>query len=256
MAAAGPVPAAPAGSRFASSKVARQIAVLGLVLSVIALSLAYPLRNYLGQRADLAAAVSRQHDLEQRIVELKIQQSALADPDYITAEAKRRLQYVRPGDTVYVVQAPELPPAESAGDTSAESGGPWYSTLWDTLSNDSGPAVDPTVLIPAPGGAPVTIGPDPAGEDTDAVDHRMTSATHRPGFGINLEPPTAADVQAGGVGPAAPGLPCRRAPVWSRSARGGADRAGATRRHPVPRRCTTCPAPCSTPPWAGWRRKA
>ena len=36
---------------------------------------------------------------------------ALSDPDYIAAEARRRLQYVTPGDTVFVVHAPALAPS-------------------------------------------------------------------------------------------------------------------------------------------------
>ncbi|WP_111767635.1 FtsB family cell division protein [Nakamurella deserti] len=140
---------ATAGSRFAGSRLTRQIAVLGMVLAVVALSLAYPLRTYLAQRADLAAAVERQHDLDQRIAELQIQQAALADPNFIAAEAKRRLQYVRPGDTVYVVQAPDLTPADATETAPTAPGGPWYATLWDTLSHPPGTAVDPGVLTPA-----------------------------------------------------------------------------------------------------------
>lgn len=128
------------------------------MLSVVALSLAYPLRNYLQQRSDLAAAVARQHVLEQQIAELQIQQAALADPDFIAAEAKRRLQYVKPGDTVYVVQAPGLTPEAAAAAAAAAPSGPWYSTLWDTLANDAGPAVAPAVL-----NAPV---PDPPATST------------------------------------------------------------------------------------------
>lgn len=136
---------------FVGSKLTRQLAVLGIVLAVVALSLAYPLKNYLAQRADLAAAVAAQHQLDQRITELQIQQAALDDPDYITAEAKRRLQYVKPGDTVYVVQAPGIDPAAGTDDSGSAPDavtGPWYSTLWDTLSHEPATAVDPTVLTP------------------------------------------------------------------------------------------------------------
>ena len=76
------------------------------MLAVVALSLAYPLRNYLDQKIALAAAVAEQRALEQQLAELHVQQAALSDPDYLRQEAKKRLQYVLPGDTVYVVQAP------------------------------------------------------------------------------------------------------------------------------------------------------
>ena len=50
-----------------------------------------------------------QQDLEQQRDELQARKAALYDPDYIAAEARRRLQYVTPGDTVFVVHAPAWP---------------------------------------------------------------------------------------------------------------------------------------------------
>jgi cell division protein FtsB len=129
-----------------SSRIAKQIAVLGLVICAVALSLAYPLRNYLGQRADLAAAVAQQRSLEQQVADLEVQKAALSDPEYIKAQAKERLQYVKPGETVYVVQAPTQPDAGSAGSATAKADTPWYTTLWDTLSANPGAAVSPGVL--------------------------------------------------------------------------------------------------------------
>ncbi len=128
-----------------SSKVARQIAVLGLVLCVVAVSLAYPLRNYLTQRSELAAAVSLQRANEQKIAELQQDLAALDDPQRIAAEAKSRLQYVRPGDTVYVVQVPNRAAAAAPDGfgAAASVGGPWYATLWNTLAAPPAVAVDP-----------------------------------------------------------------------------------------------------------------
>lgn len=143
------------------SPLARQIVALGLALSVVALSLAYPLRGYLQQQTAEQQAVVEQRDLEAQIVDLKAEITALKDPSYIRAEAKRRLQYVTPGDTVYVVKLPEsvTGPAAGAGaaDTAASPGSvidavtsgtsdapatapdvsgsqPWYASLWGTLS--------------------------------------------------------------------------------------------------------------------------
>src|SRR5690349_5652024 len=95
-------PALPGRSLMPQSALARQVAILGFVLCAVALSVAFPLRNYLEQRADLAAAVSSQQDLEQQRAELQARKDALLDNDYVAAEARRRLQYVTPGDTVFV----------------------------------------------------------------------------------------------------------------------------------------------------------
>jgi cell division protein FtsB len=128
----------PGRNLLPKSTLARQVAILGLVLCAVALSVAFPLRDYLEQRTALAAAVVAQQDLERQRDELQARQAALADPDYVAAEARRRLQYVSPGDTVFVVHAPPI----SAGDVpSAASGNdqPWYDRVWQTLSEGSAP---------------------------------------------------------------------------------------------------------------------
>lgn len=88
------------------SPMTRQILALGIALSVVALSLAYPLRNYVEQQAVERDATAAQATLEREVADLEAQIAALEDPAYIKAEAKRRLQYVTPGDQVYVVQLP------------------------------------------------------------------------------------------------------------------------------------------------------
>jgi len=106
------------------------------VLFAVALSVAFPLRNYLEQRAELAQAVSARQDLEQQRDELQARKAALSDADYVAAEARRRLQFVTPGDTVFVVHAPAI--ADATGDVAADpkADEPWYGSLWSTLSED------------------------------------------------------------------------------------------------------------------------
>lgn len=148
------------------SPLARQIVALGLALCAVALSLAYPLRGYLQQQAAEQQATAEQRDLEAQIADLEAQVVALKDPAYIRSEAKRRLQYVTPGDTVYVVKVPKaagtqdfskglgdgydvVPPGATAdsapsaatgavrpGDASGAASGdePWYASLWGTLT--------------------------------------------------------------------------------------------------------------------------
>lgn len=145
------------------SPLARQIVALGLALAAVALSLAYPLRGYVQQQAAERAAIAVQRGLEQQIEDLQAQANALEDPAYVRAEAKRRLQYVSPGDTVYVVKLPAGVAAEEdpavagaatdnaaidgavTGGTTPEPGPdqtvspdlPWYETLWGTLTGDT-----------------------------------------------------------------------------------------------------------------------
>lgn len=148
------------------SPLARQVVALGLALSVVALSLAYPLRGYLQQQSAERQSVAEQHQLEGQISDLEAQISALKDPAYIRSEAKRRLQYVTPGDTVYVVKLPpslipapatnpdnaDLATATSPGEGVADPGtvgtggatakttgpAPWYDSVWSTLRGSQG----------------------------------------------------------------------------------------------------------------------
>ena len=126
----------PGRSLMPQSALARQVAILGLVLCAVALSVAFPLRNYLEQRASLAAAVTSQQDLEQQRAELQARKDALLDNDYVAAEARRRLQYVTPGDTVFVVHAPPLADSGDGTSTTPASNEPWYGGLWDTLTEE------------------------------------------------------------------------------------------------------------------------
>jgi len=131
------MPAMPGRNMLPQSRLARQVTILGLVLCAVALSVAFPFKNYLQQRTDLAQAVVAQQDLEQQRDELLARKDALNDPDYVAAEARRRLQYVSPGDTVFVVHAPALASAGAADAAAAKAADqPWYGQLWSTLSED------------------------------------------------------------------------------------------------------------------------
>ena len=119
------------------SRLARQVAILGLVLCAVALSVAFPVRIYLEQRTELA--VASHQSLEQQRDELQARKNALQDAAYVAAEARRRLQYVTPGETVFVVHAPDLGADAPSGAAAPASDQPWYGSLWDTLAEPGTP---------------------------------------------------------------------------------------------------------------------
>lgn len=154
-----------AGTSRVTSQLIKQVAILGLVFCAVALALAVPLRNYLAQRTDLGAEMSAQQQREMTLAALTREQLALADPAFIAAEAKRRLQYVKPGDTVYVVHAPALPATAAAATPPVSAAAPWYSHLWDTLSDPTqtaAPGAPPSPESAVPGRAPGTDKTPPA----------------------------------------------------------------------------------------------
>jgi cell division protein FtsB len=80
----------------------RALALGGIVLLLIVL-LAAPINRYLGSRGDLGSAAQQLHSDQQQLTELKRQRDQWSDPGYIEQQARSRLQYAMPGDTVYVV---------------------------------------------------------------------------------------------------------------------------------------------------------
>ncbi|MGH3717465.1 MAG: FtsB family cell division protein [Pseudonocardiaceae bacterium] len=113
----------------------RRAGLLAALVCVLVLSVAVPLRNYLGQRAELAAVYERQHILADKIAELARRRGLLADPEHIETQARERLRYVLPGQAPYLVQ---LPPGMTG--VAAAGGGqafaqPWYGRLWKSINN-------------------------------------------------------------------------------------------------------------------------
>jgi cell division protein FtsB len=113
----------------------RRAALLAALVCVLVLSVAVPLRNYLGQRAELAAVYEQQHILADKIAELARRRDLLADPANVETQARERLRYVRPGEAPYLVQLP--PGTTVAGDTGGVpvSAQPWYGQLWKSINN-------------------------------------------------------------------------------------------------------------------------
>nr|WP_255430018.1 septum formation initiator family protein [Streptomonospora sp. PA3] len=105
-------------------------AILALVICVIALSLAYPLREYLAQRARIAELREEQAQTEQAVNELQQRREELQDPAYIEREARTRLHYQYPGERAYVVVSDE---DEKDAGADAESTEPWFTRLWKSV---------------------------------------------------------------------------------------------------------------------------
>ncbi|MCU1602436.1 MAG: divIC [Frankiales bacterium] len=125
-------------------------AVLGLVVCALVVSAALPLREYLSQRGEIAAAQARLAAKQRHVAQLLEQQKLLQDPAYVKKLARERLHYVLPGETPYVVISPSSSPAPSdstarTGVTAAGPEAPWYSQVWGSVR-----AADKPATVPAP----------------------------------------------------------------------------------------------------------
>lgn len=117
-------------------------AVLALVALGLVASAALPLREYLSQRQEIGELEQAQAQTRERIAELEAEKARLQDPAYVAAEARRRLHFVLPGETAYVVLAPDgAAVAEAEASKGAEE--PWYSQVWDSVEQADRPVPTP-----------------------------------------------------------------------------------------------------------------
>ena len=122
--------------------------ILAVVVCSLALTLAVPMRTYFAQRAEAAQLAQERRDLEAELARLRDRRAQQQDPAFIRAEARDRLRLVMPGETPYIVQVPGIEePPRPAAPTSSRAPDPWYTELWETISQPQQP---PPSITPAP----------------------------------------------------------------------------------------------------------
>ena len=115
-------------------------AILALVVCVIALSLAYPLREYVMQKSQIAQLQDERARMEENVAHLQEREETLGDEEYVEREARTRLHFQYPGETAYIVVRPESE-AESETDP-AEPKEPWFTELWRSVEEADSPGPD------------------------------------------------------------------------------------------------------------------
>ena len=111
-------------------------AMLALVVCMLAISLAYPLREYLAQRSEIGEYESKVREQRARVAELEAARDRWKDPEFVEAQARSRLRYVMPGETAYVVLEPDEAPAPDGVVARApvqREPAPWFADLWRTV---------------------------------------------------------------------------------------------------------------------------
>jgi hypothetical protein len=103
---------------------------------MLAISLAYPLREFLSQRGDISDLEAEVAAQERRVTALERARERWNDPAYVKAQARERLHFVMPGETQYIVLEPDeapapRPAAEARAGTRPER--PWFSDLWESV---------------------------------------------------------------------------------------------------------------------------
>ena len=131
---AGPRPPNPERSRLTT-----RAAVLAVVLCAIALSLAYPVREYIAQRRQIDQLEVQRESIAGKLGALEQQKKELSSNAYVEQQAESKLHMCFPSQTCYVVISPKPPrPKVTAARV---PGRPWYERLWTSVQQaDKAPA--------------------------------------------------------------------------------------------------------------------
>jgi len=131
---AGPRPAQAERSRLTS-----RAAVLAVVLCAIALSLAYPVREYIAQRRQIDQLEAQRQAIAIELGRLEQQQKLLSSNAYVQQQAQDQLHMCPPAKKCYVIINLPKPPGKAT--TEQAPGTPWYERLWSSVRQaDKAPA--------------------------------------------------------------------------------------------------------------------
>ncbi|MEW2620628.1 septum formation initiator family protein [Streptomyces sp. NPDC048106] len=111
------------------SRLTGRAALLALVLCSLVVALAYPMRQYVSQRAQISDLQRQRADARKRVEQLRDLKARWQDDAYAEQQIRRRLHYVMPGETGYVVVDPGAA-RQSRTDLGAARR-PWYTNIWD-----------------------------------------------------------------------------------------------------------------------------
>jgi cell division protein FtsB len=105
--------------------------VLAVVICAIALSLAYPVREYIAQRRQIDQLQAERQILVGQLHGLQREQRRLADPAYVEQLARNNLHMCMRGETCYVVIGGH--PGAATDASAAAQLTPWYERLWQSV---------------------------------------------------------------------------------------------------------------------------
>ncbi len=126
-------PQSPASAPVRSAKLTGRAALLAVVMCVIALSLAYPVREYIAQRQQINALLTQEQSLTEQVKSLRTEAGQLQQPWYVEQEARDMLHWCGAGESCYEVVDGSSPFATTTTTTESKAATPWYDRLWHSV---------------------------------------------------------------------------------------------------------------------------
>jgi len=111
--------------------------VLGTLVVLLVIVLASPVNRYFSSRGDVGRASAQLHSDQARYARLQNELSKWSDPGFIQQQARERLEYAMPGDTVYVVvragQQSQIVKTDGSASESGTAPPTWNQRLWHSV---------------------------------------------------------------------------------------------------------------------------
>jgi len=112
--------------------------IIGIVLFVVAITLAPPIQNYFTQRAQINALKTQISDNQALLEKAAKELAQWDDPEFVASQARARLHFVFPGERQYIVVGNEE--IENSDQQTKVSGQlpvgiPWYSRLISSITS-------------------------------------------------------------------------------------------------------------------------
>jgi cell division protein FtsB len=120
-----------------STKLTGRAALLAVVICAIALSLAYPVREYIAQRQQIDQLLAEQQTMSAQVKALQAQDSQLSQTWYIEQEARDQLHMCFPQEQCYEVVSGQSAQASTTKPPAVAT--PWYAKLWDSVQKADAP---------------------------------------------------------------------------------------------------------------------
>lgn len=113
--------------------------ILVMALLSVAAMLVLPVRSWIAQRAGLEELAAQNAAAEERISDLEAQEQQWQDEEYVTDQARKRLNMVNPGEMGLILLDPDFQRDEAKPESQEPT--TWYGKLWGSTQNPMRPDV-------------------------------------------------------------------------------------------------------------------
>ena len=126
-----PAQAAALAAVARSTKLTGRAALLAVVICAIALSLAYPVREYIAQRQQIDQLLALQQANAAQVQALEQENGRLTQTWYVEQQAEDELHMCFPQEQCYEVVSGQ--PAKASVAKPQAAADPWYAKLWQSV---------------------------------------------------------------------------------------------------------------------------